>query len=235
MQATTACVGKAFSCPTMMSDFHAYVRSCPECQKTVVVKTSERAPLLEFPIISEVFDTLVTDVLGPITPKSSLEKQYILIIVEQVTHWPEFIPLSNVTAKCVAKAFVYVFSRTSIPRVIKSDNGTHLNNQLIRGLEDMFGIAPMFSAVDHHETAGNAERMIWVVREMMRKIVEDDPRSWEHALPFLAFSCRQISSTVTGFSPFNFLSAHWVRGPLEVIQEAWTGRLQTSSKKRSVI
>src|SRR6218665_3172629 len=117
MQATTSCVRKAFSCLTMMSDFHAYVRSCPECQKTVVVKTSERATLLEVPIISEVFDTLVTDVLGPITPKSSSGKQYILIILEQVANWPEFIPLSNVTAKCVAKAFVYVFSRPGIPRV----------------------------------------------------------------------------------------------------------------------
>src|SRR6218665_1309397 len=207
MHATTARVGKAFSWPTMTSDIHAYVRSCPECQKTAVVKTSERAPLVEVPIISKVFDTLVTDVLGPITPKSSSGKQYILIIVEQVTHWPEFIPLSNVTAKCVAKAFVDVFSRTGIPRVIKSDNDTHFKNQLIRGLEDMLVIAPAFSTVDHHETAGSAERMIRVVREMLRKVIEDDPRSWEHALPFLAFSCRQIPSIFPGFPPFEFLYA----------------------------
>src|SRR6218665_1561391 len=154
---------------------------------------------------------------------------YAKIIVRKTVHTynrgtsdtlAEFIPLSNVTAKCVAKAFVDVFSRTGIPRVIKSDNGTHFKNQLIRGLEDMLGIAPVFSTVDHHETAGSAERMIRVVREMLRKVVEDDPRSWEHALPLLAFSCRQIPSTVTGFSPFELLYAHSVRGPLEVIQEA---------------
>src|SRR6218665_3318536 len=86
MHATTARVGKAFSWPTMTSDIHAYVRSCPECQKTAVVKTSERAPLVEVPIISEVFDTLVTDVLGPITPKSSSGKQYILTYNRGTSH-----------------------------------------------------------------------------------------------------------------------------------------------------
>jgi len=56
-----------------------------------------------------------------------------------------------------------------------------------------------------------------------------------HALPFLAFSCRQIPSTVTGFSPFELLYAHDVRGPLEVMKDTWTGKLQTTSNKRSVI
>jgi len=72
-----------------------------------------------------VFDTLVIDVLGPLSHKSSSGKQFVLTIVEQTTHWPEFIPLSSVTAKSVAKTLIEVFALTGIPRVIKSDDGTH--------------------------------------------------------------------------------------------------------------
>jgi hypothetical protein len=181
------------------------------------------------------FDTIVMDVMGPISPKSSTGKQYVLILVEQTTHWPEFIPLSKASAKSVAKALIDVFSRTGIPRVLKSDNGTHFKNQLIRGLEDLLGIAPVFSTVEHHQTAGSAERMIRVVREMLRKVIGDEPRSWEFALPFLAFSCRQIPSTVTGFSPFELLYSHDVRGPLQVLRDSWTGRLDSPPTKTSVI
>ena len=55
------------------------------------------------------------------------------------------------------------------------------------------------------------------------------------ALPFLAFSCRQIPSTVTGFSPFELLYSHDVRGPLQVVHDAWTGKLHTLPSKRSVV
>ena len=235
VKATTARINKAFCWPSMTQDIQTYVRSCPECQRTATIKTADRAPLIEVPVIDEPFHTVVLDVLGPINPKSSSGKRFVLILVEQTTHWPEFIPLSSVTAKAVAKALIEVFARTGIPKVIKSDNGTHFKNQLVKGLEDLLGISPVFSTVGHHETAGSAERMIRVVREMLRKSVADDPRSWDAALPLLAFSCRQIPSTVTGFSPFELLYAHDVRGPMQVVHDAWTGRLHTTSKKRSVI
>ena len=120
--ATKSRIRKSFTCSNMTMDIQAYVQSCPECQKTAVIKKADRAPLIEVPIIDKVFDTLEIDVLRPLSLKSSSGKQFVLIIVEQTTYWPEFIPLSSVTAKSVAKALIEVFARTGIPGVIKSMN-----------------------------------------------------------------------------------------------------------------
>src|SRR5688572_9222857 len=90
IKATTARIAKAFCWPSMTSDIQDYVRTCPECQKTAIVKTAERVPLVEVPVIDEPWNKIVMDVLGPISPKSSSGKSFVLIIVEQATHWPEF-------------------------------------------------------------------------------------------------------------------------------------------------
>ena len=235
VKATKACLRKEYTWPGMDEEVAAYVRSCPICQKTANVPKNHRVPLQETPIVEVPFQTVVIDLCGPISPASSSGKKYVLILVDQMTHWPEFIPLGSMKADKVCKALIEVFSRVGIPKYIISDNGTHFKNQLVQGMEKMLGISPIFSTVEHHETAGSAERMIRVLRDMLKKVTSDEPRSWELALPFLAFSCRQIPSTVTGFAPFELLYSHDVIGPLQILRDAWTGQLETPTPKRSVV
>src|SRR6218665_164373 len=201
----------------MDEEIAAYVRSCPICQKTSNIPKSHRVPLQETPIVEVPFQSVVIDLCGPISPASSSGKKYVLILVDQTTHWPEFVALGSMKADKICKALIEIFSRVGIPRYIISDNGTHFKNQLVQGMEKMLGISPIFSTVEHHETARCAERMIRVLRDMLKKVICEEPRSWEAALPFLAFSCRQIPSSVTGFSPFELLYSHDVVSPLQIM------------------
>lgn len=171
VKATTACLRREYIWPGMDEEIANYVRSCPICQRTANVPKSHRVPLQEVPIVDVPFETLVIDLMVPIIPSSSSGKKYMLIIMDQMTHWQEFIPLGTMKAKKICTALVEVFSRVGIPKYIISDNGTHFKNQLVQGLEKLLGISPIFSTVEHHETAGSTERMITVVRDMLKKVM----------------------------------------------------------------
>src|SRR6218665_2010329 len=124
----------------MDEEIAAYVRSCPICQKTSNIPKSHRVPLQETPIVEVPFQSVVIDLCGPISPASSSGKKYVLILVDQMTHWPEFIALTSMKADKICKALIEIFSLVGIPKYIISDK-----NQLVQGMEKMLGISPIFS------------------------------------------------------------------------------------------
>lgn len=44
---------------------------------------------------------------------------------------------------------------------------------------------------------------------------------WDKWLPYLLFAYREVPQATTGFSPFELLFAHQVRGPLDVLRDSW--------------
>ena len=54
---------------------------------------------------------------------------------------------------------------------------------------------------------------------MIRKLVEDEPQFWDKFLQPLLFAYREVPQTTTGFSPFELIFGHTVRGPLFLLKE----------------
>ena len=48
-------------------------------------------------------------------------------------------------------------------------------------------------------------------------------KDWDTLLPYLLFAYREVPQSSTGFSPFELLYGHTVRGPLDLLSEAWQG------------
>ena len=61
---------------------------------------------------------------------------------------------------------------------------------------------------------------------MLRKTAVKEGVDWDIMLPYLLFAYREVPQASTGFSPFELLYGHHVRGPLDVLNETWQ-----SSKK----
>ncbi|KAK7485620.1 hypothetical protein BaRGS_00023069, partial [Batillaria attramentaria] len=57
---------------------------------------------------------------------------------------------------------------------------------------------------------------------MLRKLCQDRPRDWDRFIPALLFAYREIPQDSLGFSPFELLYGRAVRGPLQILKEAWT-------------
>ena len=58
---------------------------------------------------------------------------------------------------------------------------------------------------------------------MIKKFVTEKDKDWDKLLPYLLFGHREVPQASTGFSPFELLYGRSVRGPLDVLKEAWEG------------
>jgi hypothetical protein len=72
-------------------------------------------------------DTNERRVIGPIEPPSAKGHKYILCLVDQHTRCAEAVPFGNLNTKTTFEALLNSFSRTGIPSLIASDNGTDFN------------------------------------------------------------------------------------------------------------
>ena len=54
---------------------------------------------------------------------------------------------------------------------------------------------------------------------MIRAFVESQPKELNEALPFLLFAVRDAPTESLGFSPFELVFGHEVRGPLQLLRE----------------
>ena len=43
------------------------------------------------------------------------------------------------------------------------------------------------------------------LENMFRKLVSDDPRSWDKIIDFIMFAYREVPYVMTGFSPFELM------------------------------
>ena len=55
----------------------------------------------------------------------------------------------------------------------------------------------------------------------MLKKSEKVLKNWDRHLKYLLFAYRSTPHCVTGFSPFTLMFGRDVRGPLDILQEAW--------------
>jgi hypothetical protein len=59
--------------------------------------------------------------------------------------------------------------------------------------------------------------------------------SWDTFLPWVLFNYQEVPIDPDGFSPFELLFGHNVRGPLSLIKSVWTDKQILTDKKQNVI
>ncbi len=113
-----------FYWPGLKSAVSEYCRSCHVCQLAGKPNRAiPNAPLHPIPVLSEPFERIIIDCVGPL-PKTKSGFQYLLTLMCAATRYPEAIPMRTIRAKNVIKELIKFFSTFGIPRVIQSDQGT---------------------------------------------------------------------------------------------------------------
>lgn len=72
----------------------------------------------------------------------------------------------------------------------------------------------------HPETDVLTERFNQTFVQMLRKFVSDTGSDWDQWLPYLLFAYREVPQASTGFSSFQLMYGHDVRGPLSLLKES---------------
>ncbi|KAG6939886.1 hypothetical protein G0U57_020768, partial [Chelydra serpentina] len=131
------------------------------------------------------------DLVGPLE-KSAWGHQYILVVLDYATRYPEAVPLRNAMSKTIAKELVQIFSRVGIPKEILTDQGTPFVAKLMKDLCALLHIRSLRTSVYHPQTDGLVERFNRTLKSMLRKVVSRDGRDWEALLPYLLFAVREV-------------------------------------------
>ena len=209
-----------FYWPSMCSDIKLYCRSCDICQR-FRKSGVKKAPMEKMPIITEPFLKVTIDLIGPLSPPSERGHKYVLTLIDCATSFPEAIPLKNIDTISVAEALIKIFSRVGIPKQIHSDLGTQFVSDLMKEINRLLGIQPLFNTPYHPMGTGRVERLNSTLKSVLRKLCLMRPKDWDRYLIPTLFSLRELPSDRTGYSAFELLYGRQVRGPLSVLRDLW--------------
>lgn len=114
----------------MKRDIFSCIKMCHVCQLTAKPnQTLKPFPLSPISVVSEPFEHLIIDCVGPL-PKSKSGSCYLLTVMCQSTSYPTAYPLHTITAKSVVRALLQFISVFGIPKIIQSDRGTNFTSHL---------------------------------------------------------------------------------------------------------
>ncbi|KAG1955346.1 gag-pol fusion protein [Pimephales promelas] len=212
-------VSKRFYWPGMYTEVKEYCKTCPECQ-LAVGRAPAKAPLVPIPAVDAPFERIGVDIVGPVE-RSQKGNRFILVVCDYATRYPEAYPLRDVTAKQIAAALLNFFSHVGIPKVVLTDQGPNFMSRTLKQVYQLLGIKRVRTTPYHPQTDGLVERFNQTLKGMLKKFVSENGKDWDKWLPYLLFAYREVPQASTGFSPFELLFAHQIRGPLDVLRDSW--------------
>ena len=217
---TLAHIERSFVWPFMRGDVERYVHSCHICQITAPRGTA-KAPMGITKLSEQPFARVAVDILGPINPSSASGKKFILTYVDLASRYSDAIALRSIDSESVAHALFEICSRVGFPEVLTSDNGTNFTSKTFEAFLSLLRVRHIRTSVYHAQSNGVCERYNGTLKRCLRRLAADDPRHWDRCLPALLFSYRDTPHSSTGYSPFELIYGHQVRGPLEFLKECW--------------
>ena len=135
------------------------------------------------------------------------------------TRFPEAIPLRNIKTKNIVKALVKFFTFVGLPKPVQSDQGSNFMPGIFQQVMHELGITQYKSSPYHPISQGALERFHQTLKNMIRSYCFDTEKDWDEGIHLLLFAVRESVQESLGFSPFELVFGHTVRGPLKLLKE----------------
>ena len=212
---------REFYWPQVEQDVVKRYRECTTCCR-MSPKRHAKVPMGTPALATEPFSAVSIDLVGPLSPTSSEGHRYILTMVDQATRYPDAVPLRHIDSQSVADALCQMFSYTGYPQQLTSDNGTQFTSGMFEAFLRSIGTVHLKTPVYHAQSNGLVERFNGTLKTVLKKLTSEKPRDWHKHLPALLFAFRDAQHSSTGFSPFELIYGHRVRGPLAFLRACWS-------------
>ena len=137
------------------------------------------------------FNHVHVNLVGPLPP--SRGNTYLLTCVDRFTRWPEAIPLQDIRAATVARAFIENWiARFGVPSTITTDRGAQFESALWSELQRFLGCHRARTTSYHPACNGMVERLH---RQLKASICAHQTASWMDALPLVLLGIRSTIKT----------------------------------------
>src|SRR3954451_189722 len=210
----------------MYEDTKKYIKCCDNCQR----RGQKGGKSYLNPIkVGEPFERIGIDFVGPLE-RTRKGNKYILVVTDYLTKWPEAKPMRDATAENVVK-FIYegIICRHGCPKIIMSDRGTHLRNELVEELCRKFEIKHKLSSPYHPQTNGLVERFNRTLCEALAKVSEKE-NQWDEHIEQVLFAYRTTKHSTTKRTPFFMTYGREAILPIDEIEMS-----ENISEKESIL
>lgn len=196
VRTTRKLVAEKYFWPGMNKDLSQWARACLSCQRSKIHRHTI-TPLGEFPPSSR-FEHVHIDIVGPLPPSNN--KRYCVTMIDRFTKWPEVVPVHEITAEVVAKAFYDGWiSRFGCPLRITTDQGRQFESDLFHCLMTKLGIKRIRTTPYHPQANGQIERFHRTLKAAI--MARETSNSWANDLPTVLLGLRTSLRLETKTSP----------------------------------
>ena len=172
--------------PKINVDVRRWTRNCLQYQRNKVTRHTV-TPLSSFATPDIRFDHVHIDIVGPLPPSDG--HSYLLTCVDRLTRSVEAIPLTDITAETVSKAFVAGWiSRFGVPSTITTDRGRQFESSLFQHLLQSLGSQRVHTISYHPITNGMVERFHRQLKAALKS--HPDLSRWCRNLPLVLLGIR---------------------------------------------
>ena len=123
------------------------------------------------------------DLIGKIYLTSSKGHNFILVAIDYFTKWVEAVPLKKVEQKDVIQFIKeHIIHRFGSPQSITTDQGTMFTRDEMTYFSNDYGIQLIRSTPFYAQENGQVEASNKVLINILKKMLEDNPRDWHRIL-----------------------------------------------------
>ncbi|KAG9459165.1 hypothetical protein H6P81_003673 [Aristolochia fimbriata] len=202
--------------PSMLRDATEMARTCKPCQLHADYIHQPLEPLHPT-IASWPFEAWGMGIIGPITPKSDSDRQYILAATDYFSKWAEAAAYREVKATTVADFIrTQIIYRYGVPRYIVMDNGTSFRNRVMDCFCKKIRIQQRTSSAYNPAANGLAKAFNKTLCKILKKTIGANKKSWDEKLGEVLWPYKTLFRAPTQSTPYSLIYGTEAVLPLEV-------------------
>ena len=180
------------------------MKGCVGCQK--MRKRSTNSASTRRVISGSPFSDLSIDILKLKFP-DAYGNQYVVVIVDNFSHWVSTYACANKSAVCAARALLHHIGVFGVPLRLRSDGGGEFCNDIIRQLSSLVDLKQLVIQPYLHTANGIVERVNRSILEKLRfmlfdrRIRKQPKMQWTDLLPLAQRIINSSTHSSIGTSP----------------------------------